>query len=444
MQITALIAKGYPSNRLTWTLILLLATNLNSRAGEGTVAGTYDSLNRLASIRYPNGSRIIYSYDAAGNRTSYLATAGGSDKAEILVEESGSGPLVDGVGSVSFGSFNASSPAPSRTFTIRNQGLLELTGIAVTKLGPNAVDFTVAVASLATSLAPGGSTTFEVTFKPGTPGPKTAALQIASSDAEEGLFDIALTGSADAVPDIALEVLKGSSIASGGSRDFGTVALKKKGKETFVIRNTGNSNLAGIAITLSGLNAGEFVVKGNFTAPIKPGKIRKFTVQFAPTSGGIKQAQLAVTSNDPDESPYLVNLVGSGPILVDLLAALPEDPAPAGAVIALDPALDSDGDGLSDLLEFLTGSDPQAASASPARLVLEDGRIAVIYPRLKSAHESGAGFTVEWTEDMNRWSSDGVEERVLSEANGIQKVRAEVPTNGARQKFLRLRVSAAP
>lgn len=57
--------------------LLLLATLFgaaSSSALAGSVVYQYDSLGRLAKATYSNGVVITYSYDAAGNRTSYTIT----------------------------------------------------------------------------------------------------------------------------------------------------------------------------------------------------------------------------------------------------------------------------------------------------------------------------------------------------------------------------------
>jgi YD repeat-containing protein len=37
----------------------------------GTTTWTYDNLDRLTNVGYPNGDTVVYSYDAVGNRTSH-------------------------------------------------------------------------------------------------------------------------------------------------------------------------------------------------------------------------------------------------------------------------------------------------------------------------------------------------------------------------------------
>lgn len=103
--------------------------------------------------------------------------------------------LVDGVSSVDFGSPPAGTNSVTTSFTLRNLGATNLTGIQVSKSGAHAGDFTLGTNGLPSSLAPGASASFTVTFVPGGSGGRSASLQIQSSDADEGSFDVALVGS---------------------------------------------------------------------------------------------------------------------------------------------------------------------------------------------------------------------------------------------------------
>ena len=63
----------------------------------------------------------------------------------------------------------------------------------MTRNGPNAREFRV-VQATKTSVEAGSSTTFTVTFKPLVKGLRSAVIHIKSNDADEGSFDIILTG----------------------------------------------------------------------------------------------------------------------------------------------------------------------------------------------------------------------------------------------------------
>lgn len=111
---------------------------------------------------------------------------------EIGVEHSSGTALTDAVGNVNYG--NVSATGLTKTFTIRNTGAVDLTGIAVTKDGPYSSDFTLDTGGMNSVVAAGASTTFSVKFAPQATGVRTASLHIASNDADENPFDIALAG----------------------------------------------------------------------------------------------------------------------------------------------------------------------------------------------------------------------------------------------------------
>jgi hypothetical protein len=80
-----------------------------------------------------------------------------------------------------------------RTFTIQNTGTgtLNITGSAIT--GANAGDFTITTPP-ASSVAPAGSTTIQVSFLAGALGARTATLEITSDDGDESPFNFSIQG----------------------------------------------------------------------------------------------------------------------------------------------------------------------------------------------------------------------------------------------------------
>ena len=112
---------------------------------------------------------------------------------EIAVQQPVGRSLVDGASKVSCGTAVIGTSAKAKKFTIKNIGSGKLTGLTVTRNGANAREFRV-VQAARTSLAPGTSTSFTVTFKPAGRGTRSAAIHIKSNDADEGSFDIILTG----------------------------------------------------------------------------------------------------------------------------------------------------------------------------------------------------------------------------------------------------------
>ena len=110
---------------------------------------------------------------------------------EIALEQPLNENLFDGqsrdVGEVLLGHYT------SLSFTIRNRGTAELTGLGVSVDGPDSAMFSVTTNPVA-PVAPSSSTTFTVRFMPTSLGSKTGALHIASNDLDENPFDITLTG----------------------------------------------------------------------------------------------------------------------------------------------------------------------------------------------------------------------------------------------------------
>ncbi len=79
------------------------------------------------------------------------------------------------------------------TYTIENQGLAALTLSGSPIVSSSSSDFTVTQPPVS-SIAAGGSTTFQVTFNPTATGTRTATLSIANNDSNENPYDFTLQG----------------------------------------------------------------------------------------------------------------------------------------------------------------------------------------------------------------------------------------------------------
>jgi hypothetical protein len=82
----------------------------------------------------------------------------------------------------------------TRTFTINNSGVANLTVNSITLSGTHASLYAIGGITLPTTIAASGSTTFTVTFSPASPGAKVATVTIANSDCDEGSYEFALNG----------------------------------------------------------------------------------------------------------------------------------------------------------------------------------------------------------------------------------------------------------
>jgi hypothetical protein len=155
---------------------------------------------------------------AAGSGAAYILNLTATP--EIAVEQPVGNDLTDGTASLDVGSGLVGGTS-SLTFTIRNPGTYDLTGLNLSFTGPQLGDFVV-TSFPTVPVPPAGSTTFTVRFSPGASGARSAVLHFLSNDSDESPFDIPLTG-AGLTPE-QLVYLKASN--SGALDNFGyTVAM---------------------------------------------------------------------------------------------------------------------------------------------------------------------------------------------------------------------------
>ncbi len=120
------------------------------------------------------------------------------------------------------------------------------------------------------------------------------------------------TGTASAAAEIVVEQPVSTNIADNDSKEFGGVVLGSNSALTFTIKNTGDADLTGIAVTKSGANSADYVISGSPTATIAPAGSTTFTVTFTPSAPGARNAALSIASNDANENPFNISLAGTG------------------------------------------------------------------------------------------------------------------------------------
>ena len=264
---------------------------------------------------------------------------------QVFHKENSDFELTDNTGSVLFGNTELGY-GKTYTFTIRNSGTANLTGLALSKTGTNAADFTLGTLST-TTLGFEATTEFTVVFLPGALGARTATIRVASNDANENPFDIILTG-AGATPEIDISLPGPIAVADAGSVNFGmTQAVGVPVTRTFTLRNLGTSPLAMNGCVIDGVNAAEFVTNPIplFTT-LAAGASLNFDVTFTPSTFGPRTAALHIVSNDSNENPYDITLTGTavGPeisveqpaatVLVDGASSINFGPAVQPAFVA--------------------------------------------------------------------------------------------------------------
>lgn len=235
--------------------------------------------------------------------------------AAVIAVSQGQNALSNGA-TVDFGNvlLNATQ---SLAFSISNTGgsNLDLTGSSPVLLGGTDSSLFTITQPSSTSIAPGSSVDFSVSFTPTTSGNKSASLTIENNDPNNGTLTISLTGTGvveTANGEIHL-TLGADDIASGQTVDFGNVALTMTREKIFTIHNNGSENLSLTGdpiVNITGANASAFSSTTPSTT-IAPASSATFTVTFEPTSEGTKTANLSIENNDSDENPYTITLTGN-------------------------------------------------------------------------------------------------------------------------------------
>ncbi|MDB6138423.1 MAG: Gloeo Verruco repeat-containing protein, partial [Verrucomicrobiaceae bacterium] len=287
---------GYQtSGESDWTKVTITIS-----AGTHTLRWSYTKSDQFDTTGEADGVWL--------DQVAFSATGGGTP--EISVEQPVGTLLADGA-STSFGSV-ATGGHGVRNFTIRNVGSSNLTGIGATLTGTNAGDFTL-INLPASTVVPGGSTTVTVDFVPGAMGARTAALHIASNDADENPYDLPLTGSGVAPPDIVVEQPAGTGLVDGiSSLNFGSLNTGAAATLTFTVKNKGTGVLSALAYSIDGVNLLDFAITHPATTSLAVNGSLTFTVKFSPVGAGSRQAALHILSNDPDEGSFDIGLIGTG------------------------------------------------------------------------------------------------------------------------------------
>jgi len=84
--------------------------------------------------------------------------------------------------------------------------------------------------------------------------------------------------------------------------------------QTFTIRNLGTGPLTGLALSVEGVHASDFVVGSlSNSPPLAAGEETSFEVTFTPSALGTRMAVLHIASNDENESPFDIPLSGGIP-----------------------------------------------------------------------------------------------------------------------------------
>ena len=160
-------------------------------AGDTAIISASGEASNATGVNGGQGDNSLANAGAA-----YVFGGLGSVSPEIEIETPSGKSLADGNLGIAFDAMaTGTAESEKKVLTIRNTGTVALNRIAVTLDGADVSSFSVDTTGMATTVAPGESTAFSVTFLgTGTAtATRIAAIHVASNDLDEAPFDIALS-----------------------------------------------------------------------------------------------------------------------------------------------------------------------------------------------------------------------------------------------------------
>jgi hypothetical protein len=265
---------------------------------------------RNATLYIPSNDPVVGTY------TITLAGTGTGTPQPTLQVRQGSTIISAGTGIWDFGTVLYTTSSSPVSLTVENIGSANLVmpTLPVSRAGTDPGMFSNTQPTPLT-LIPGGSTTFTLSFSPGVPGSMTADVIIASNDPDNPSYTFQARGVGGA-PEMNVKQGSTSIPSVTGVRDLGSCVEGSTTNTTFTIENTtdgnGNLTLPGTPVTVSGADAGMFVIASQPSSPVAVGGSKTFIIRFAPTSGGVKTADISIANNDVDENPYTFTVTATG------------------------------------------------------------------------------------------------------------------------------------
>ena len=302
------------SNESITSQFILDTSELSSVLAPGETTDFYITF-RPTSLEDISATLYIYSDDETENPyTIFLTGSGigdspGSPDIKVYIGDS---ELTD-FDAIDIGSYEINHYG-QRELTIVNNGLMPLyiNDIYISdNSSMNNDDFQIIAPEIPLIMEPGEKYNFFVIFKPTIDDYESIEITIKNDDPDnsEFILDINGRGVPNPVPDLA--VFSGQTkIISGGTYDFGIIDINSTSQANFTIKNEGTA-----ALTIAGYNInppGYFVVNNLNSVTLDPGQEINFDVDYFSSSDGIHNASISINNNDPDEDPFILNVVCTG------------------------------------------------------------------------------------------------------------------------------------
>jgi Autotransporter beta-domain/HYDIN/CFA65/VesB-like, Ig-like domain len=272
----------------------------------------------------PDEDPFTFVIEGVADAPQEIRVTGGALSGEVF---NGDGiPQTSTINGTDFGTVALGSDL-NTNFYIINDGIagLLVTGSVTRTSGSSA--FTVSSQpSINSSIAFGFSKTLQINFTPPT-GPNgsvhTAVFSIPNNDSDENPFTFTVSGTISA-PDMRVTG-NGQLIVDGdpspdpaNDTDFGSQTVNTTTSITYTVYNDGGEDLSPSNVSVSGTNAGEFVVSAAPASPVlADGGSTTFTVEFTPGAAGMRSATISIGNDDPgsNKDPYDFAITGTGTIV---------------------------------------------------------------------------------------------------------------------------------
>ncbi len=209
-----------------------------------------------------------------------------------------------------FGSTNIGNTSSAQTFTISNNGNVDLNVGTLSVTGSHSSDFSLSSDTCSgQSVAPAGSCTVDVDFSPTGPNGRSASLSVPSNDPDTPTLTAALSGTGVG-PQISIVPT---------SYYFGNIDVgDTSSAQTFTVTNTGNGDLTIGTISVGGTDAADFGRSSDtcIDQVLAPAASCTLDIDFSPGMPGSRSASLSIPSDDPITPTLNVSLSGFGTLPV--------------------------------------------------------------------------------------------------------------------------------
>ena len=346
-------------------------------------------------------------------------TGTGVEEPEIAVEQPIIAELTASTSAIHFEDTPLGTTSATQVVTLSNTGSDALTGLQITPDGPDAASFVLELPPV-TSLAPGASTDFRVSFTPSGAGFRGASLRFSSDSTAQAFVKIG--GNGIAVPEISVHLSNGKDlIDEAASINFSSVKLgKMSDAQVFTIHNSGSAFLENLAISKNGSHTSDFTVNGLRTTSLAPGASTEFNINFRPSGTGVREATIQITSNDGDETNFDIIVTGNG-----------IKPLPA-VMLGLQP--------LSAPIQFSSNCGVLKAPVRGIEVI--GGRKYLTLTLAKTPGKTVIPRSVEVSSNLVVWSSGKTHTTVLIDNATTLKVRDNTPLTRNAKRYIRLKPRA--